>query len=75
MNLVYGEVIEVLREEGVKIGKVRVDGAVRKVPLELLAAVDCGDKVLLCDGAAISRVKEPRSGKENNVLSDPGEIA
>jgi hydrogenase maturation factor len=72
MNLVYGEVIEVLREEGVKIGKVRVGGVVRKVPLELLAAVDCGDKVLLCDGVAIGRVKE--RGKENNVLSDPGKI-
>ncbi len=58
MNLVYGEVVEILDENGVKTGKVRVGRALQKVPLELLTAVACGDKVLLCDGVAISKVEE-----------------
>ena len=62
MNLVYGEVVEILTENAIRFGKVRVGGALRRVPLDLLTAVDCGDRVLLCDGVAISKVKEvPKS--------------
>lgn len=58
MNLIYGEVIEILTEEGMKVGKVRVGGAVKKIPLELLTDVARGDRVLICDGVAISKVDE-----------------
>jgi hydrogenase maturation factor len=62
MNLIYGEVIELLTENGMRFGKVRVGGALRRVPLDLLTGIDCGDRVLLCDGVAISKVKEvPKS--------------
>jgi hydrogenase maturation factor len=58
MNLLYGEVIELFEEKGLKVGRVRVSGTVKTVPLELLADVRCGDTVLLCDNVAISRVEE-----------------
>ena len=58
MNLVYGEVVEILTEDGMKFGKVRVGGAVKKIPLELLTDVARGDRVLICDGVAISKVDE-----------------
>lgn len=58
MNLVYGEVIEVFSEEGVAVGKVRVHGAARKIALGLLTDAARGDRVLICDGVAISKVEE-----------------
>ena len=58
MNLIYGEVVEILTEEGMRFGKVRVGGAVKKIPLELLTDVARGDRVLICDGVAISKVDE-----------------
>jgi len=58
MNLIYGEVIEILTEDGMKFGKIRVGGAVKKIPLELLTDVARGDRVLICDGVAISKVDE-----------------
>lgn len=58
MNLLYGEVVEILTEDGMKFGKIRVGGAVKKIPLELLTNVVRGDRVLICDGVAISKVDE-----------------
>ena len=58
MNLIYGEVVEILTEDGIKFGKVCVGGAVKKIPLELLTDVARGDRVLVCDGVAISKVDE-----------------
>lgn len=58
MNLIYGEVVEVLTEDGMKFGKVRVGGAIKKITLELLTDVARGDRVLICDGVAISKVDE-----------------
>ena len=43
MNLIYGEVVEILTEHGMKFGKVRVGGAVKKIPLELLTDIARGD--------------------------------
>jgi len=56
MNLVYGEVVEVLSEDGMKFGRIRVGGALKKVPLELLTDVERGDTILVCDGVGISKV-------------------
>ena len=58
MNLIYGEVVEILTEDGMRFGKIRVGGAVKKIPLELLTDVARGDRVLICDGVAISKVDE-----------------
>jgi hydrogenase maturation factor len=62
MNLVYGQLVEISHEEGIPIGKVLVRGARKKVPLGLLTEVGCGDTVLICDGVAISKVKQDVSG-------------
>jgi hydrogenase maturation factor len=59
MNLVYGEIVDLGMEDGMTVGSVRVSGALKKVPLELLTNVNIGDRVLLCDGIAISKVTEP----------------
>ena len=58
MNLAYGKVTELFVENGMQMGRVRVSGALKKVPLDLLTSVRCGDKVLVCDGVAISKVQE-----------------
>ena len=71
MNLLFGEVVEILEEEGVVIGWVRVTGALKKIPLGLLTDVACGDRVLICDGMAISKVAPPREREKTDVPRDP----
>jgi hydrogenase maturation factor len=58
MNLVYGEIAEVFVEDGMRMGRIRIGGALKKVPLDLLTNAQAGDTVLLCDGVAISTVEE-----------------
>lgn len=58
MNLVYGSIIEIESDNGSRIGKVRVSGAVKKVPLDLIGNAEPGDQVLLCDNVAIAKVKD-----------------
>jgi hydrogenase maturation factor len=65
MNLVYAEVIEILRENKLRMARVRVAGALQKVPLDLLANVHCGDRVLICDGVAIAK---------DHVSGNPGKV-
>jgi hydrogenase maturation factor len=63
MNLLYGEIVDLGDEDGMQVGSIRVAGALKKVPLDLIADACRGDRVLLCDGVAISKVKEPREMK------------
>ena len=70
MNLIYGEIIEVFSEEGMPVGKVRVHGATKKIPLGLLTDASRGDRVLICDGVAISKVATPRATEEKHVSRD-----
>lgn len=56
MNLIYGEVVEISTEDGMRFGKIRVAGVLKKVPLELLTDVKRGDTILVCDGVGISKV-------------------
>jgi hydrogenase maturation factor len=56
MNLLYGEVVEILEEEGMRFGKICLGGVFQKVPLDLVTEVATGDRVLVCDGVAISKV-------------------
>jgi hydrogenase maturation factor len=58
VNLFYGEIVDLRLEDGITIGSVRVSGALKKVPLDLLTNVQVGDEVLLCDGIAISKVQD-----------------
>jgi hydrogenase maturation factor len=67
MNLAYGEIVDVEMEGGMQLGNVRVSGAIKKVPLDLLTNPRCGDRVLLCDGVAISKVTDAVAANENHV--------
>jgi hydrogenase maturation factor len=58
MNLLYGQIVEIASEDGMRVGKIRVAGAFKKVSLELLGEAQIGDRVLVCDGIAISK-EEP----------------
>ena len=55
MNLLYGEIVEMLAEDGMRFGKIRVGSALKKISLELLGEPQIGDRVLVCDGIAISK--------------------
>jgi hydrogenase maturation factor len=70
MNLVYGEVMELFSENGMQMGRVRISGALKVVPLDLLTAVQSGDNVLLCDGVAISKVAEGQNPNDEARISD-----
>ena len=70
MNLLYGEIAEIFLQDGMRMGKVRVAGAVKNIPLELLTDVQPGDRVLLCDGVAISKVTSFTDSKIDNVSRD-----
>ena len=58
MNLLYGQIVEIASEDGMRMGKIRVAGAFKKVSLELLGDAQIGDRVLVCDGIALSK-EEP----------------
>lgn len=58
MNLLYGQIVEIASEDGMRVGKIRVAGAFKQVSLELLGEAQIGDRVLVCDGIAISK-EEP----------------
>jgi hydrogenase maturation factor len=55
MNLLYGQIVEIASEDGMRVGKIRVAGAFKKISLELLGEAQIGDRVLVCDGIAISK--------------------
>ena len=57
MNLVYGEIIELVPDEGQLMGKVRIGGARQTILLDLLTDPAPGDTVLMCEGVALSKVE------------------
>ena len=69
MNLVYGEIVDLKVEDGMQMGSVRVSGALKKVPLDLLQDVQRGDKVLMCDGVAIAKVADNWSAQKGVARS------
>ena len=44
-------------QSGMRIGKIRIGGAMKEVYLDLLTNVRNGDKILVCDGVALSKVE------------------
>ena len=71
MNLIYGKVVEIFQQDGLRFGKVRVGGASKIVTLDLLADADRGDEVLLCDGMAIGKVRDAVEPLEDYVSRNP----
>jgi len=71
MNLIYGEIVDVDVEDGMRFGNVTVAGAMKKVSLDLVQDVAKGDKVLLCDGVAIAKSNDSQiTNFGNHVLGD-----
>ncbi len=56
MNLMYGEIVDVLPGPEPRSGKIRVRGAVKIISIDLLTDPRPGDKVLVCEGMAIGKV-------------------
>jgi hydrogenase maturation factor len=73
MNLAYGEIVEVIPEDGALVGRIKVHGAIRKIALGLLTDVAQGDRVLICDGVAISKVVGSSPKEAKNVSGDSRE--
>jgi hydrogenase maturation factor len=67
MNLIYGEIIALTLEDEMRVGKIRVGGAIKNVLLDLVTP-EIGDLVLLCDGVAIAKV-DRKSKTEINYVS------
>ena len=74
MNLLYGQIVEVASEDGMRVGKIQVAGAFKKVSLELLGQAQIGDRVLVCDSIAISKdepvERPPLSGRPLTATLD-----
>jgi len=70
MNLLYGEIVEMFTEDGMFAGKIRVGGAIKKVSLDLLVEPRRGDRIVICDGVAISKVESQRPTEINYVFGN-----
>ncbi len=57
-----------------RMGRIRVGGAIKKVSLELLTDAERGDTVLLADGVAISEVRPGEAKEEKMCLAIPGKL-
>ncbi len=73
MNLVYGEIMEIFTEDGMPVGKIRVHGATKKIPLGLLTDAVQGDRVLICDGVATSKALPESERAKKHVSGNSGE--
>ncbi len=71
MNLVYGVVVDVFSGPEPRLGKIRIKGALRTISLDLLTDPIPGDKVLVCDGVAISKIRDPVDKEASHVSGHP----
>ncbi len=67
MNLVYGEIVDVLPGPELRSGKIRVRGAVKIISVDLLTDPRPGDRVLVCQGVAIGKIDEPAAPENSYV--------
>jgi hydrogenase maturation factor len=72
MNLIYGEVAAIFLEDEMRIGKIRVGGAMKNVLLDLVSTAEIGDSILLCDGVAIAKVDKERKTENHYVSGHSG---
>ena len=69
MNLIYADLTEVFSKDGMRMGKIRIGGALRNIPLDLLPEANCGDRLLVCEGVAIAKVESANTSEEKYVSS------
>ena len=72
MNLVYGKIVSISFESEMRIGKIRVGGAMKNISLDLVTEADVGDSVLLCDGVAIAKIENGTNTEVNYVSGHSG---
>jgi hydrogenase maturation factor len=72
MNLIYGEIVALSLEDEMRVGKIRVGGAIKNVLLDLVTTPEIGDSVLLCDGVAIAKVDKKSKAEINYVSGHSG---
>ncbi|MCO5045641.1 MAG: HypC/HybG/HupF family hydrogenase formation chaperone [Verrucomicrobia bacterium] len=58
MNLLYGTITEIFEENDMRMARIRVAGAQTVVALDLVPDASVGERILVCNGVAIERVKE-----------------
>jgi hydrogenase maturation factor len=59
MQLVTGTLVEIGEEDGLHVGRMRVDGALTRVVLTLVPEARVGDGLLAHAGVALSRLVPP----------------
>ena len=69
MNLIYADLTEVFSNEGMRMGKICIGGALKNVTLDLLPDAECGDRLLVCEGIAIARVESMKTSERRYVSS------
>jgi hydrogenase maturation factor len=74
MNLVYGEIVTVSEQVEMRVGRIRVGGAIKSVCLDLVPTAKIGDSILLCDGVAIALVEKKRETEKDYVSGDSGKV-
>ncbi len=60
-QFLIGEIVAIFEEDGLRIGKLRVSGAITRVALGVLPDVQIGDMVLVHAGVAVSRVARDKN--------------
>ncbi len=73
MTLLIGKLADIHSEEGMKIGRVHVKGAVEEVQLLLTPEARVGDDVLIDSGVAVAIVDDVQSEGVKNVPGHTGE--
>ena len=71
MNMVFGEIVTVSPGSEPLLGKIRVNGAIRIISLDLLTNPAPGDKVIVCEGVALAKVDETPSKENSHVSGHP----
>ena len=72
MNLLYGEIVALTLEDEMRVGKIRVGGAIKNVLLDLVSSPEIGEIVLLCDGVAIAKVDKQNKEEIDYVSGHSG---
>ena len=62
MNLFYADIIKVFIENDQLMGKIKMNGVLKTVPLMLIPDAKEGDRVLVCDHIPVSKMKIKNGG-------------
>jgi hydrogenase maturation factor len=73
MNLFYADIMRVFIEDNQRMGKIKVNGVLKNIPLMLVPDANDGDRILVCDHVAVSKMKTQNGG--DYVLSNSWESA